>query len=433
MKVLKNKGVYAVCMGVMAALLGGCSGSGTPTEYTLSGDNMVNNGTVTDPTIKLFTFQKAEIVIGQPDFNTTEWADTDPDVNNFSTGMYSNPIVVNERLYIADYGWNRVMGFDTIPSLNGTDADFVLGQDNFYSQVEGDGNDTMSGPQTMATTNGKFFVVEYSNHQVLVYNSVPTAIGDKPDYVIGQENFGDNNTSCTDNRLDSPESIYAVNGKLLISDSDHNRVLIYNTIPNESNASADLVLGQASFTECNANRGNGLPSADTLLYPAGIWTDGERLVVNDIGNNRVLIWNTFPTSNGQPADIVLGQNDFNMSKCNDDDQDGSNDGQPSSRTLCNPYNGVDSNGVQLFVTDAGNNRVLIWNEFPTANFEAADVVLGQSDFNMSAPNDDDQDGSEDDQPSARTLNYPNGVYQYGDRLFVNDQDNGRVLIFKGEQ
>ena len=73
----------------------------------------------------------------------------------------------------------------------------------------------------MATTDGKFFVVEYANSQVLVYISIPTAIGDKPDYVIGQENFGDNNTSCTDNRLSEPENIYAVNGKLLITDSSH--------------------------------------------------------------------------------------------------------------------------------------------------------------------------------------------------------------------
>jgi len=33
-----------------------------------------------------------------------------------------------------------------------------------------------------------------------------------------------------------------------------------------------------------------------------------------------------------------------------------------------PYDGVFSNGTQLFVDDQMNNRILVWNTFPTANF-----------------------------------------------------------------
>ena len=41
--------------------------------------------------------------------------------------------------------------------------------------------------------------------------------------------------------------------------------------------------------------------------PSGLYSDGTRLFVADKLNNRVLIWNAWPTANGQAADVVLGQ------------------------------------------------------------------------------------------------------------------------------
>ena len=39
-------------------------------------------------------------------------------------------------------------------------------------------------------------------------------------------------------------------------------------------------------------------------------TNSTRLLVADTNNSRVLVWLTFPTTNGQAADFVLGQPDF---------------------------------------------------------------------------------------------------------------------------
>ncbi len=47
--------------------------------------------------------------------------------------------------------------------------------------------------------------------------------------------------------------------------------------------------------------------------PQGVWIQGSKLFVADTQNNRVLIWNTIPTQNNQPADVVLGQPDFTTS------------------------------------------------------------------------------------------------------------------------
>ena len=38
-----------------------------------------------------------------------------------------------------------------------------------------------------------------------------------------------------------------------------------------------------------------------------VYSDGTHLFVADYDNNRVLIWNNIPTSNGQAANMVLGQ------------------------------------------------------------------------------------------------------------------------------
>jgi len=128
---------------------------------------------------------------------------------------------------------------------------------------------------------------------------------------------------------------------------------------------------------------------------------------------------------------VLGQADFTRTVANDDDQDGTGDETPSARTMYYPYM-LACNGNQLVVADGYNHRVLIWNTFPTTDFAPADVVLGQSDFDFSAYNDDDQDGVEDETPSARTFYFVSGLLLHGRHLYVMDNGNNRVLVFEAQ-
>ena len=79
---------------------------------------------------------------------------------------------------------------------------------------------------------------------------------------------------------------------------------------------ADVVLGQPDLNKPDHKELNGnpapivAPSQNALRVPTGVATDGQRLVVADTDNNRVLIWNSIPTSNNQPADVVVGQSGF---------------------------------------------------------------------------------------------------------------------------
>jgi hypothetical protein len=69
--------------------------------------------------------------------------------------------------------------------------------------------------------------------------------------------------------------------------------------------------------------------------------------VTDYLNHRVLIWSSVPTSNGQPADLVLGQTDM-ASAVNG----------TAANLLRYPY-GAHSDGTRLVVADFYNNRVLL--------------------------------------------------------------------------
>ena len=382
-----------------------------------------NSGDNQESTFLVFeNNQSADIVIGQDTMDGDENGST---TNRFSGYLYGSPYVYNGQLFIPDYDGNRVLVYDSIPTENNASADYVIGQIDLNSTALEPEKDKISGPQTVIVSDGKLFITDYNNNRILIYNTIPQVHNASADVVVGQADFNTSNTSCSAYGLSGPESISVADGKLIISDSDNNRVLIYNTIPTENNASADIVLGEDSFTTCASNDDdqNGTsdanPTARTLDYPAGVWSNGEKLVVSDSENNRVLIWDYFPTDSFTPADVVLGQSQFDMNQTNDDNQDGIAETHPTSRTFSGLYDGIASNGTQLFVADYESDRVLIWNSFPTANFTAADVILGQPTEDVISCVD----------PVANRFCGPNGLFLSDDKLIVMDGSNHRALIF----
>ena len=177
-----------------------------------------------------------------------------------------------------------------------------------------------------------------------------------------------------DNPLLAPRGVHLAGGRLLVSDTGQNRVFLWNRVPTRTHQEPDVVLGQVAKDDTGRNAGGGV-SAATLMYPSGLWSDGERLIVADAWNHRVLIWNSWPVRNGQPADIVVGQADFSA---NDPNVAGIGS-TPTARSLNWPY-GVTSDGERLLIADTGNRRVLVYDRIPTDNFAAADAVIGKHDF-----------------------------------------------------
>jgi hypothetical protein len=81
-----------------------------------------------------------------------------------------------------------------------------------------------------------------------------------------------------------------------------------------------------------------------------------------------------------------------------------------------------ADGRRLFLADAGNNRVLVWDTLPTAPNQPADRVLGQPDFAAVSDNHGYRLG-------AATLRFPYAVALWQERLLVSDTGNSRLMVW----
>ncbi|MEO6166194.1 MAG: hypothetical protein ABIO46_05225 [Chitinophagales bacterium] len=172
----------------------------------------------------------------------------------------------------------------------------------------------------------------------------------------------------------APRGVFTIGDKLIVSDTAQNRIFIWNKIPVSSYEKPDLILGQTTASNTQRNAG-GKVNAATLLYPSGIWSDGNKLIIADAWNHRVLIWNSFPAVHGQSADVVVGQQNFESNLPNT-----TGVGTPASaKNLYWPY-GVCSDGHHLWIADTGNRRVLFYENIPTENYQPADQLIGKENF-----------------------------------------------------
>lgn len=129
--------------------------------------------------------------------------------------------------------------------------------------------------------------------------------------VVGQPNFTTATVACTQAGLNGP-SYCAISSKgvLAVAEQSGGRVKLWNNFTTNGQ-NADVVVGDPNFTACSVFG----TTQSSITYPEGVAfsPDGNKLIATDESNHRVLIWNTIPTTNGQAADVVLGQTDFTTS------------------------------------------------------------------------------------------------------------------------
>jgi hypothetical protein len=200
-----------------------------------------------------------------------------------------------------------------------------------------------------------------------------------------------------------------------------------------------------------------------LFSPVSVSSDGIRLFVADLAHNRVLIWNSIPTQNQQPADVVVGQPDMTSEKQNNSlgtcvsngTDSANNPTYPAGCTTFCPLNGMDSagnptyplrcgltlsyprfalsDGERLFIADGGNDRILIYNSIPTRNGQKADVILGQPDEFVDQVTDTGGSFVLPDanvlSSSPNTIRSPLALAWDGTNLYVADPFDRRVLVF----
>lgn len=283
---------------------------------------------------------------------------------------------------------------------------------------------TLFGPRgaCLVSETGSLWTCDTGHHRLLGWKERPTRDGQPADWVIGQPDFsreGQNAKGAPNAATFSvPTGICTCGEGLAVADAWNHRVLIWRQVPQNSNVPADLVLGQADFSQNEPNRGGSEPTASTLHWPYGVCCDRGRLLVADTGNRRVLIWNRFPERNGQPADLVLGQ--ANMTRR---DENGGGAPSASSMRWCHAIAIWQGN---LVVADAGNSRIMLWDGIPMDNNASCSLILGQLNFTAA----DHNQGAYF--PTASSLNMPYGVAASRDWLMVADSANSRLLGWSGQ-
>ena len=306
----------------------------------------------------------ADLVIGQPDF-TREGrnAKSEPGAAtlNVPTGIAARGGV----LAVAD-AWNhRVLLWHGYPDRDNRPADVVLGQVGFTANLANRGldaprADTLNWCYGVSIADGRLLVSDTGNRRVLIWDAVPQTHGAPADLVLGQADF-----TCRDENAGRsigatgmrwPHAIAARGASLMVADAGNNRVMVWNALPAGNGVPCDCVLGQTGFTDQEHNRAAYLPDAAALSMPYGLTIQGDRLIVADTANSRLLGYPLGRLAMGAAATHLAGQHGFA--------DKGDNRWTPASRdSLCWPY-GATACGNTLVIADSGNNRVSLWRTAP---------------------------------------------------------------------
>lgn len=350
-------------------------GDGRPPDGPRRAGPLVQNG------------QLADLVLGQAAFDVA--VDRGVDARGFRPDGLA---FANGRLWTADFLNSRVLGWDA-PTVSDAPATYVLGQLDFTSRAFGTSATLLNQPTGVVAAGQRVMVLDGYNHRVLIWNQPPTAPGQAADLVLGAA------TMTEAGAINVPVGGWSDGASLIVrSGFTDPRLWLWRPPPTQSGASPTLQLVGA---------GPG-PGPGRYGEVGGVASDGVRLVVADQAGNRVLIWNTIPTSPGVPADVVVGQPTF------DSEAPGS-----TAATMRAPHGVLIVDGA-LVVADAGNDRVLVFDPIPEHSGALATQVLGQLSPNqVAAPQ----------PPSERTLSHPEGLAVAGRSLFVADRDNRRILRF----
>ena len=159
------------------------------------------------------------------------------------------------------------------------------------------------------------------------------------------------------------------------------QIMVFDIHPDRIETGADVlvVLGQP-----DANTKTIGLAANHTGRRLGLAVDeaNQRLFVGDGSNNRILVFDISPEriETGMDASIVLGQEDFT-----------SREPGLNPRRLSRPGAlAFDPTRQRLFVSDSGNNRVLVFDVAPARleTFVAAADVMGQPDFASATPRTD---------------------------------------------
>jgi hypothetical protein len=280
--------------------------------------------------------------IGQPQLlaNPFAFPNTNPNLVegrelNAPYGIALDTSVTPPRLFVADTGNNRVLGWTNAAAFNnGAKADIVIGQRDFFSTgANGPGTTLSTGlaaPTGLAVDQGDLYVADSGNNRILRFRKPFSTPSDQlvPDLCIGQPSFNsrvsnypagqptEKNISLNSSSIFVAAITFDAQRNLWLTDAGNNRVLRYaaaDIARGGFTLSANLEIGQLDFISKQPGLPQnqaGLQTLNQLATPAAIAFDPSgRLYIadSDTGSviNRVLVFEP-PFTTGMSARRIMG-------------------------------------------------------------------------------------------------------------------------------
>lgn len=324
----------------------------------------------------------ADLLLGQPAFDRegrNARGSTRDTTLNVPTGLTAcGPD--GAGLAVAD-AWNhRVLIWHRRPTQSHQPPDVVLGQADFLGGEANRGGEhptaaTLFWPYCVAWDGARLWVADTGNRRVLMWPGLPQRHGEPAHLVLGQPHFDqrDENAGSTPSAASMrwPHAISfpattasagasaqastnsAAHG-LCVADAGNNRLMLWHTVPTAHHTPCDRLIGQTSAEQVEHNQGNYHPDARCLNMPYGATVAGDRLVVADTANSRLLAWQLDELhAHGENACALAAQPDWHSK--------GDNRWQQAARdSVCWPYSVAMQGDHTLLIADSGNNRVLLW-------------------------------------------------------------------------
>ncbi len=376
---------------------------------------------------QLRNFPGAEVVIGQPDFSSTQRG-----LGPNRMGAVGGAAVdeAGQRLFVPDSPNNRVLVFDIRPDVltNDPRAVDVIGQPDFESRDPGIGPSGLRGPGSVAydPVFERLFVSDAGNNRILIFDADP----DNPEAlenavaVMGQPDFMSRAPRESLDQLEAESLAYDYeNHRLFIAEDLEHRIMVYDAHPDRVGgpATAIAVIGQPDAFATHP----AVSQTRVAMPRATINSEAQKLYVSEgyPAGNRVAVFDISPENlaTGMPAVDVLGHEtpdgepDFDNRMAQ-----GRLDGRSLAAARAVVLDPVDH---RLFVPDEYNHRVVIWqlDELNRIADYDARWVLGQPDLNTSLMG----------EPTARNMTVPiGGAYDTSTkRLFIGDGYHNRILVY----
>ena len=162
-----------------------------------------------------------DIILGQPDATTNT-------IRSVSANSFQNPEGVwsdGTKVIVGDSVRNRVLIWNTFPTINNQNADIVIGQPDFITSTSGLSNIKFNNCQYVGS-NGIFLAIsDRGNTRILVWYSIPTATNTPADAVLGQTNFTSNSGGTSSTKFNNGVGVGVAGNDIYAFDSNNYRVL----------------------------------------------------------------------------------------------------------------------------------------------------------------------------------------------------------------